>query len=350
MARKDLLKGLMAPPGPEAGESGADADAGTRVDARVDTGRPRYSGGAIGAVSQSIAGLKSRSVLEVDPDQIDAGGVQDRLDHDEAGHQALMVSIRDHGQQVPVLLRPHPEVAGRYQVVYGRRRVLALRDLGQPVKALVRDLDDRALLLAQGQENAARRDLSFIEKANFARQMRDQGYDRATICAALHTDKTLISRMLSVIDRLPPDLVAVVGAAPSAGRDRWLAVAERIEADVLSPDEAIAAVKRAPEAHSSDARFAALFAALHRPRGTAARPRPDAPEARAERPLKGAGGEAIGKARRRSGATVVTLSDKTAPGFADWLITALPELHHLWKTGDGDQVRPRALRSEDETP
>jgi ParB family transcriptional regulator, chromosome partitioning protein len=45
---------------------------------------------------------------------------------------------------------------------------LALRDLGQPVRALVRDFDDAALVMAQGQENGARRDLSFIEKANFA--------------------------------------------------------------------------------------------------------------------------------------------------------------------------------------
>jgi len=173
-----------------------------------------------------------------------------------------------------------------------------------------------------------RRDLSFIEKANFARQMRDQGYDRATICAALHSDKTLISRMISVIDRLPPDLVEVIGAAPSAGRDRWLVVADRIEADVLSPEEAIATVNLARDAHSSDARFAALFSALNR-RRDAARPAP------ADRPLRGAEGEPIGKATRRSGATVVTLPDKTAPGFADWLITALPDLHHRWKTGDG---------------
>jgi ParB family chromosome partitioning protein len=321
MARKDLLKGLMEAPKP-----GSDAS-----EARVDTGRPRYSGGAIGAVSQSIAGLKSRSVLEIDPDQIEAGGLRDRLDFDEADHQALMVSIRDHGQQVPVLLRPHPDPdrKDRYQVVYGRRRVLALRDLGQPVKALVRDLDDRELILAQGQENAARRDLSFIEKANFARQMRDQGYDRATICAALHIDKTLISRMLSVVDRLSPDLIEVIGAASSVGRDRWLALAERSEADVFSVDEAIATVNLARDGTSSDARFEALFKAIERHRGKPGRKPPAS-----DTPLKGAAGETIGQALRKPGTTLLKLPDKTAPGFADWLISALPELHHRWKDGD----------------
>ena len=322
MARKDLLKGLMEVPRP---------DGGTDGEARVDTGRPRYSGGAIGAVSQSIAGLKSRSVLEIEPDQIEAGGLRDRLDFDEADHQALMVSIRDHGQQVPVLLRPHPDQKDRYQVVYGRRRVLALRDLGQPVKALVRDLDDREVILAQGQENAARRDLSFIEKANFARQMRDFGYDRLTICAALHIDKTLISRMFSVIDRLSPELVELIGAAPSVGRDRWLTLAEWIEADVVSVDEAMATVNLARDGRSSDARFEALYLAIARHRETPGRPRRETPP---ETPLRGAAGVSIGQVRRKPGATLLKLSDKGAPGFAEWLIAALPELHHRWKDGD----------------
>jgi len=322
MARKDLLKGLMEAPHPEDG---------AEEETRVDTGRPRYSGGAIGAVSQSIAGLKSRSVLEIEPDQIEAGGLRDRLDFDEADHQALMVSIRDHGQQVPVLLRPHPGRKERYQVVYGRRRVLALRDLGQPVKALVRDLDDREVILAQGQENAARRDLSFIEKANFARQMRDLGYDRATICAALHIDKTLISRMFSVIDRLSPELVELIGAAPSVGRDRWLTLAEWIAADVVSVDEAMATVNLARDGHSSDARFEALYAAIARRRDTPGRPRRQTPPGT---PLRSAAGETIGQVQRTPDATLLKLSDKGAPGFAEWLITALPELHHRWKDGD----------------
>lgn len=136
-------------------------------------------------MSRSIADLKARSVIEIDPFLIDPGGMPDRLDSDVNEDADLTRSIAAYGQQVPVLVRPHPDTEGRFQIVYGRRRVLALRDLGQPVKALVRDLDDRQLVLAQGQENTARRDLSFIEKVNFARQMDEAGYDRKVICDAL---------------------------------------------------------------------------------------------------------------------------------------------------------------------
>jgi len=163
MARKNLLEGLMKAP-----ETKSDTPAPPN---RVDPAKPRYTGGAIGAVSQSIADLKSRSVVEIDTNLIDAGGLRDRIDETVAEHEALIDSIRTYGQQVPILVRPHPDAEGRYQIVYGRRRVAALREIGEPAKALIRDLDDSALIMAQGQENSARRDLSFIEKCNFARQM-----------------------------------------------------------------------------------------------------------------------------------------------------------------------------------
>ncbi|TRD15375.1 plasmid partitioning protein RepB [Palleronia caenipelagi] len=304
MARKDLLKGLMNNETPSA----------PATETRVDTARPRYSTGAIGAVSQSIADLKSRAVQEVDPRMIDPGGIEDRLDED-AGLDSLIASIREYGQQVPVLLRPNPNDPERYQVVYGRRRVAALKALGGPVKALIRDLDDRALIVTQGQENAARRDLSFIEKVNFARQMQVMGYERKVICDALHVDKTLISRMISVSDRVPPELIAAIGAAPSVGRDRWLALA-----DLLQGRDAVALAV----GDNSDARFDAVMAGL--------RPERKAPTPPAEIPLKGAAGQALGTAKRGRNKLTLSLRDTDTAAFNTWLLDNLPDLHQRWQS------------------
>ena len=52
------------------------------------------------------------------------------------------------------------------QVIYRRRHVLAMRTFVQPVKALVRALDYSALVMAQGQENTAHKNLRFVKKAN----------------------------------------------------------------------------------------------------------------------------------------------------------------------------------------
>lgn len=304
MARKDLLKDLM---------SGAPT-------AQAHSPSPRMTKGAIGAVSQSIADLRTRALVDVPADMIDDAGLSDRLDADEDGILALAESIRLYGQQVPVLLRHSPNYEGRYDVVYGRRRVAALRHLGLPVKAMLRDLTDRDLIMAQGQENTARKDLSFIEKANFARQMVALGFERKVICDALHIDKTVISRMLVVADAIPERLIHAIGAAPAAGRDRWLALADRAKGHPLD------AMVASAIGDTSDDRFVAVFDALGQPQRSAPQAAP--PPA----PLLSGDGSALGQVRRSKGRTVIELS-AGQDGFADWLAENIAQLHADWQAG-----------------
>ncbi|MCB1387908.1 MAG: plasmid partitioning protein RepB [Rhodobacteraceae bacterium] len=326
MARKDVLKGLLGP-GPAVPPSAA------------PPAPPRPTGGAIGAVTRSIADLKARAVAEIDPHMIDAGGVQDRLESVASEDDALRESIATHGQQVPVLVRPHPEREGRYQIVYGRRRVLALRDLGRPVKALIRDLDDRELVLAQGQENTARRDLSFIEKVNFARQLQEMGYDRKVICDALSVDKTLASRMLSLAARLPAELIAGVGAAPSIGRDRWTAFAEhlaQLDADV---GDLLGAMNLYAASDRSDDRFLAAWDYLEAMRRRRASGK-DASAAAApqDQTLTAPDGTPLGKVRSRGDSCTLRLQGApVAEGFAPWLISRLPTLFAEWQSNPTDE-------------
>lgn len=298
MARKDLLKGLMQ------GDTTPD-DASPAL--------PRYSRGAIGAVSRGIDDLKQRAIHEVPADLIDNAGLRDRLEEDPDGLVSLRDSIREYGQQVPVLLRHHPNIEGRYEVVYGRRRVAALRGLGLPVKAMVRHLDDRALVIAQGQENSARKDLSFIEKALFAQAMTRQGYDRKVVCDALMIDKTVLSRMLTVADNLPLKLIEAIGSAPSIGRDRWLGMAQRVRGADL--DMVIAAA----QGGDSDARFEAVLHAL-----TPAR-RPAPPPAE----ITDSQGKRIAHVRGSARKTVIELAEESRE-FGDWLTRNLQEIHRNW--------------------
>lgn len=299
MARKNLLQGLMqgAPAAP-------DEDA---------TPLPRYERGAIGAVSKSIDDLKRRAIIDVPAEMIDNAGFRDRLDDDPEGLATLTESIREYGQQVPVLLRHSPNHDGRYDVVYGRRRVAALKALGQPVKAMVRTLNDRELVIAQGQENSARKDLSFVEKALFAQQMVKAGYDRKIVCDALSIDKTVISRMLTVADTLPLKLIQAIGSAPLIGRDRWLALVQRARGADM------AALMRAAQGAGSDQRFEAVFAA-------AAPARPAAP---GPQKLTGSNGAALGEARRGKRKTVIELSGEGRE-FGEWLADHLDEVHRNW--------------------
>ena len=326
MARKNLLEGLMA--------EGAKP-------AETSPAAKRPLKGAIGAVSQSIEALKARALLDIDPFLIDAGGLQDRLETDDAEDAALLASIRDYGQQVPVLVRPHPEDPERYQIVYGRRRVLALRDLGQPVKALLPDLDDSALVMAQGQENNPRRGLSFIEKANFAAQMRDAGYDRYAICDALAIDKTVVSRMLQIVDRIGSDLINAIGAAPAVGRDRWNALASKLESGDTDADTMIdmITVKSHAKSDSNDRFEIAIRTgdelAPVKPKQTDADGMPK-PRASRRTIMGAASGAPIARAMLGHDRVVLTLPREG--GFEDWLVEHLSDLHQHWvKTRADDE-------------
>jgi ParB family chromosome partitioning protein len=83
-------------------------------------------------------------------------------------------------------------------------------------------MKDREHVIAQGQENSARANLSFIEKASFAATLVQLRYDtdNATVMAALGVDRTTLSKMLSVAG-IPEQILQAIGAAKAVGRDRW---------------------------------------------------------------------------------------------------------------------------------
>ncbi len=160
--------------------------------------------------------------VEIDPELIDPSPFADRFaDQDVEAVEALKTSMREHGQEIPVLLRPHPSAPGRYQIAYGHRRVRAAGALGLKVKAYIRDLDDDRLVVAQGIENSAREDLTFIERAVFALRLEDGGFQRSLIQTALSVDRQEAHRLVSVARAVPAWLVNAIGRAPKVGRPRW---------------------------------------------------------------------------------------------------------------------------------
>lgn len=320
MARKGLFTDLPSPaPRPQEAP-------GPERSARA----PLLPRGTVGALQSSLARMQANTVQDVAPELIDLGGVEDRLAHDDAAHRMLVESLRTYGQQVPVLLRPHPETAGRFQIVYGRRRLRALRELGQPVKAMVRQLDDQALVLAQGQENTARQDLSFVEKASFAAQLAEAGYERQTICDALSIDLPMVSRMLKVGQAFPLPFLRRLGPAPGIGRDRWLALAAAVAAPGAW-DRALAAIEEPGFADlASDARFDVLFDRVTRPIAPPEVPAPPRPAARA---LLDVAGKTVAELRQGPRGVTIIIS-ACSSGFDRWLEAnaedVVRELHDRW--------------------
>ena len=235
--------------------------------------RPLKRAGPVGALSSTLGGISEKAnradelerqlalgqaIVELEPDLIDSSIVVDRLTVAPADLSLLAEQIRDNGQQVPILVRPHPDEPGRYQVAYGHRRLAAVRLLDRKVRAVVRDLSDEQLVVSQGQENNARTDLSFIERAYFAFRLEQRGFGREIIMSAIGVDKAALSRMISLVESLPAPLIEFIGAAPGYGRTRWAELAELLD-NPAKKAKALEATAAASFAElSSDARFQAI--------------------------------------------------------------------------------------------
>jgi len=176
--------------------------------------------GSVGGLRDSLREITANSIRDIDPEQIDIDGLRDRLVLEDTGIDELAESIRKHGQQVPIMVRPSDKPE-RYRVVYGSRRLAAIRKVGGTVKAIVRTLDDDASLIAQGQENNLRLDPSFIEKAIFIKAMQEAGYKPGVIQDALGLTRQGVSNHRVVTEQLPNELIRLIGPAHGVGRRQW---------------------------------------------------------------------------------------------------------------------------------
>ena len=122
--RTDTIRSLFMAPQSEALSADNTASA-----------RARVSAGSVRALSELFSGFERENeklreqiasgdlVVAVDPALVDASPIIDRFEdpHDPA-FEALKASLRERGQEVPVLIRVHPSSPGRYQSAYGHRR------------------------------------------------------------------------------------------------------------------------------------------------------------------------------------------------------------------------------------
>jgi ParB family chromosome partitioning protein len=213
----------------------------------------------ISSIEDFAVQVREGGVRELDPDLIDPSPFPDRLpDDDPELFQDFKKSIAEEGQKVPIQVRPHPTAEGRYQTVYGHRRVKAAKELDKQVKAIVIEITDADLAVAQGVENAARQDLTWIERALFAKKMDAAGVKSRDIQAALAVNRQELARLRSVWTVLSKELIEAIGRAPKIGRPRWQELAKLVE---LHPERVDGALKMVPAGNisSSDQRFQFIF-------------------------------------------------------------------------------------------
>ncbi|WP_457580052.1 plasmid partitioning protein RepB [Ensifer canadensis] len=331
-----LFSGNVAPAPVAEPKATTSAEITTLTPAAPPADTPRAASGAIKAMGLSLGSItreaeEARSlrealhqgerVVELDPDLVDASFVGDRLtdgELDDPDFLALGDSIRENGQQSPILVRPHPEKPGRYQTAYGHRRLNAVRSLGIKVKAIVRSLTDDELVLAQGKENAERRNLSFIERALFASALAERGFDRKVIGDALAVQKSELSRLIQVAESVPLTIARAIGPAPKVGRERWMAIGGLLESEpALQKAQEEIGSRRFLEA-DSDRRFQLVFARLSRTESQD----PAKPEV-----LTDENGQAFAKLKRDGKSVRIEFPPHVSPAFVDEAVELLAKHH-----------------------
>ena len=322
MARRNLFQ---PPPPPDAVNT--TASAGEQKARFPNTG-------AMSGVKSTLKDVASNAVRDIPVDVIEEDGPKDRLSFADADILELAESIKAHGQQVPIMVRPIADKPGHYKIVYGRRRLRALRSLGSPAKALVRSLTDEEAILAQGQENSQRLDPSFIEKALFAAELATSGYEQAIILDALAVDKPMLSRMTKVARSIPIEIIEKIGSAHGIGRRRWEDLADQSREHNVNL-EAVTAELPLSTAKNSDERFRLVSDALGRALESSKHIRPTAPPTLS---IKHRDGTALAEVKETARALTFKLSKSDTPEFAQWMRNnAEAELTRLYEAWQSEQ-------------
>ena len=161
---------------------------------------------------------------------------QPRRHFDKAELESLAETVRRQGVLQPILVRPAPDQPGEYQIVAGERRWRAAQIAGlRSIPAVVRELDDRAVLEIAIVENVQRADLNALEEAHGYRALIDPyGHTQDDIAQAVGKSRPHVANTLRLL-QLPPSVQSYLSeGALSAGHARALLAADGADIAALA--------------------------------------------------------------------------------------------------------------------
>lgn len=289
----------------------------------------RHSSPVVSNVGRALSYLSEDSILSLDPTKVDRSPYQDRFDSDDdAGDELdiLKISIASEGQKIPVLVRPHPTKPDHFQLAYGHRRLSAIKammaEAERPeiikIKAYVRELTDRQLIEEQALENGVRENLTWIELAMWAAQLKEVGLSQRAICPILGLSEAAVSHLFRVTTVVPPDIIYAIGRAKLVGRPKWTALA-----DLLKRNDRIELVREivssgAFQKADGVARMTLAIAAASASPASGSDPKPEIVDFTL-------GKRFFGRMKASQSGTTVTIPKKE-DSFARWLAERMPGL------------------------
>ncbi len=159
---------------------------------------------------------------EIALDLIRRNPAQPRRSFDETELRELAESLKTKGVLQAILVRPDPKETGKYQIIAGERRWRAARMAGMThIPAVVRDVDELALLEFGIIENVQRADLNPIDEAEaYEALIKRFGRTQESLASSVGKSRTHITNTLRLLQLPEAARVHVRAGRISAGHAR----------------------------------------------------------------------------------------------------------------------------------
>jgi len=161
----------------------------------------------LGSVSREQAEA-SGALRELPVSSVLPNPFQPRAQINEAELVELAASIEASGLLQPVVVRPRN---GKYELIAGERRWRAVQRLGWPkIPAVVKDVNDQALLTLALIENLQRDDLTAIDEASGYQRLSDEfELAQAEIARLVGRNRSTVANLLRLL-KLPDDVKKLI--------------------------------------------------------------------------------------------------------------------------------------------
>lgn len=177
-------------------------------------------------------------VRELPLDRLEPNPDQPRAEIPPADLESLAASIAAWGILEPIVVRPHPRQAGRFQIIAGERRWRAARLAGlERAPVVLRETPDRELAILALVENLQREDLNPVEEARAFRQLQQEaGLTHEQIATQVGLSRSAVTNSLRLLDLGPTALRLVENGGLRAAAARALVPLDREQQDALAAE------------------------------------------------------------------------------------------------------------------
>ena len=211
------------------------------------------------AADANLLTVPGAHLARLNPDDIVPNAQQPRSVFDPDDLAELVHSVREFGVLQPIVVRRHPDLPGKYELVMGERRLRATKAAGlDTIPAVVKDTANDAMLRDALLENLHRSQLNPLEEASAYQQLlADFGITQEELATRIGRSRPQISNTLRLLKLPEPVQLRVAAGVLTAGHARAVLaagdpqamqqLADKIVNEDLSVRAAEAIVSEAPK-------------------------------------------------------------------------------------------------------